>query len=296
MLTGIRCLRWSVKYNIHALNKRSLSISSNILQEYSRTQVSDDSNGIRRITLHDPKKRNALSLALLDELKSRLVDASTDNKVKVLILGHTGSVFSAGHDLKELLDETGSKFHAQIFQRCTEVMNLVQDIRVPVIAEVNGVATAAGCQLVATCDLAVCSNTSKFAVPGVLIGLFCSTPAVALARAVNRKQAMKMLLTGDPIGAEEALSCGLVNEAVDTEDVRKTTEALAMRIVRHSPRVIGLGKETFYKQIKEHRDNAYCLTENVMVDNLTYADAQEGIRAFFEKRPPVWQADGGEEN
>eukprot|EP00111_Clytia_hemisphaerica_P020293 TCONS_00059798-protein len=289
-MATLRNLHQSIKSKISIQQfKRQLSVTVYCHQEFLRTSIKDDEKGIRRITLDDTKKRNALSLAMLDELKQHLQDVNMNESVKVVVLCHTGSVFSAGHDLKELLDETGSKFHSQIFNRCTEVMNLVQDIDVPVIAEVRGVATAAGCQLVATCDLAICSDTSKFAVPGVLIGLFCSTPAVALARAVNRKQALKMLLTGDPINAKEALDCGLVNKTVPIEDVEKTTQELAERITRHSSRVIGLGKKTFYQQIKENRDEAYCITGNVMVDNLTYEDAQEGIRAFFEKRQPEWQ-------
>jgi len=245
-------------------------------------------NGVRRITLNDLRKRNALSLALLDELKSELLHSSQDPETRVVIIGHNGPVFSAGHDLKELKADQGSASHNVIFQRCSEVMNLVQDISVPVIAEVNGVATAAGCQLVATCDLAVASEKSVFATPGVFIGLFCSTPGVAVARAVNRKQALKMLFTGDSITAEEALRCGLINQAVPEDDLRTASEELAGRIVRHSRSVIALGKDNFYKQIKEDRDEAYCMMSNVMVENLKMGDTQEGIDAFFAKRKPKW--------
>ena len=250
--------------------------------------VSVDDHGVRRIILNDTRKRNALSLALLNQLKAELLASSEDEKTRVIILGHNGPVFSAGHDLKELQAEHGSGSHSEIFERCAEVMNLVQDINTPVIAEVNGVATAAGCQLVATCDLAVASEKSVFATPGVFIGLFCSTPGVAVARAVNRKQALKMLLTGDNITAAEALSCGLINEVVSETEVENASAELAGKIARHSRTVIGLGKQNFYKQIKEDRNEAYCLTSSVMVENLTYPDTQEGIDAFFAKRKPKW--------
>lgn len=273
---------------------RFISSSSSKWQLESLKDESDErllvtvENGVKRVTLNDLKKRNALSLDLLNALKRELIKTNNDESVQVLILGHNGRVFSAGHDLKELRGETGSQYHTKVFQRCSEVMNLVQDIHVPVIAEVKGVATAAGCQLVATCDLAVASDTSVFAAPGVHIGLFCSTPGVAIARSVSRKQAMKMLLTGDPISAQEAQSSGLINEVVPEDQVAKTSEELAAKIVRHSRPVIALGKETFYKQIKENRNDAYCLAENVMVENLRHDDAQEGISAFFEKRKPKW--------
>ena len=250
--------------------------------------VSVDDLGVRRITLNDTRKRNAMSLALLDRLKTELLASSEDTATSVVILRHNGPVFSAGHDLRELRAQHGSDSHSTIFERCAEVMNLVQDIDVPVIAEVKGVATAAGCQLVATCDLAVASDNSVFATPGVFIGLFCSTPGVAVARAVNRKQALKMLLTGDNITAQEAFDCGLINQVVPMDEVEKASGELAAKISRHSRAVIGLGKQNFYRQIKESRNEAYCLTSSVMVENLTYSDTQEGIDAFFEKRKPKW--------
>jgi len=258
------------------------------VKDEQRLLVSLDGNGVRRITLNDTRKRNALSLSLLDLLKTELILSSEDEHTRVVILGHNGPVFSAGHDLKELKADHGSEAHGKIFERCSEVMNLVQDINVPVIAEVNGVATAAGCQLVATCDLAVASEKSVFATPGVFIGLFCSTPGVAVARAVNRKQALKMLYTGDNITAQEALSCGLINEVVAEDEVANASSQLALKIARHSRPVIALGKQNFYKQIKQDRNEAYCLTSNVMVENLAYDDAQEGIDAFFAKRKPKW--------
>lgn len=275
-----------------AIQKRCLHVSSYTHQKpeagpSEHTLVSTQ-NGIRRITLNSLKKRNALSLTMLEELKQRLLDCHEDKNVRVAIIDHNGPVFSSGHDLKELQSTTGSEYHTKIFQTCTEVMNLVQDIDVPVIAEVNGVATAAGCQLVATCDLAVASVKSIFAVPGVLLGLFCSTPGVALSRAVNRKQALKMLLTGESISASEALSSGLINEMVTEGKVAETSQKLAETIIHHSRSVIAVGKKTFYQQVKETRDEAYCLAENVMVENLKHVDSQEGIDAFFTKRKPSW--------
>uniref|UniRef100_T2M858 Enoyl-CoA hydratase domain-containing protein 3, mitochondrial n=1 Tax=Hydra vulgaris TaxID=6087 RepID=T2M858_HYDVU len=259
----------------------------NILKD-SLTLMNVEENGICRITMNSIKKRNALSLSMLQELIERFKTAAENDRVRAVILAHNGPCFSAGHDLKELTSDNTKSYHAQVFQRCTELMNLIQDIPTPVIAEVNGIATAAGCQLVATCDIAVATHTSSFAVPGVLIGLFCSTPGVALARSIHRKQALKMLFTGDPITAQEALSYGLINEIVSEEKLQQTSKLLASRITRHSRHVIGIGKATFYRQIKENRDNAYCLAEKVMVENLEHVDAQEGILSFFQKRPPKW--------
>jgi len=270
---------------------RNFSVTVNCQQQTESHALNhtivDLKDGVQRITLNSIKKRNALSLAMLNELKHHFTNI--DVNTRVVVIAHSGPVFSAGHDLKELQSDRGSKYHCEIFQRCTEVMNLVQDVHVPVIAEVNGVATAAGCQLVATCDLAIATTKSTFAVPGVHIGLFCSTPGVALARAVNRKQALKMLFTGDSIDAQEALEQGLLNEVVSEDDLQDTTQRYADKIIRHSGDVISLGKKTFYQQIKEDRNQAYCLAENVMVENLTMHDSQEGIDAFFAKRKPTWK-------
>jgi len=267
----------------------SSSASQQTSDEQQLILVEDDEKGVRRLTLNSLRKRNALSLAMLDELKSQLVSGADTHSVKVIIIGHNGNVFSAGHDLKELTSTTGSEYHQKIFSRCSQVMNLVQDIPVPVIAEVNGVATAAGCQLVATCDLAVAAEHSIFATPGVHIGLFCSTPGVAVARSMAKKHALEMLLTGDSINAQDALRYGLLNRIVPKEELESTTNELAWRIASHSRGVISMGKAGFYRQIKENRDDAYCLTGDLMVENLKMGDAQEGIDAFFKKRKPVWK-------
>ncbi|XP_062415290.1 enoyl-CoA hydratase domain-containing protein 3, mitochondrial isoform X2 [Pungitius pungitius] len=199
-----------------------------------------------------------------------------------------GPVFSSGHDLKELTSAQGREYHTKVFHTCAEVMTLIQDIPVPVIAMVNGVATAAGCQLVASCDVAVATEKSTFATPGVNVGLFCSTPAVAIGRAVPRKVAMEMLLTGTPISARDALLHGLISRVVAEERLEEETLAIARRVCRASRPVVALGKATFQRQMAQGRDAAYATASKVMVDNLALRDGQEGIRAFIEKRKPVW--------
>eukprot|EP00112_Aurelia_sp_Birch-Aquarium-sp1_P013073 Seg2760.1 transcript_id=Seg2760.1/GoldUCD/mRNA.D3Y31 product="Enoyl-CoA hydratase domain-containing protein 3 mitochondrial" protein_id=Seg2760.1/GoldUCD/D3Y31 len=228
--------------------------------------------GICHITLQNVKKRNSLSVSMLDELKKNLTEAGGKQETQVIILSANGPVFSAGHNLKELLASEGKEFHEKLFERCSEVMCLVQDVGVPVIAQVRGLATAAGCQLVASCDMAVASENAKFATPGAL----------------PRKTAMQMLLTAEPISAQEALKNGLVNKVVPDQDLEETTLEIAKRICSFSKPVIALGKKCFYEQITKPRDEAYRIAESTMVHNLTYTDAQEGINAFLEKRKPNW--------
>ncbi|XP_057711633.1 enoyl-CoA hydratase domain-containing protein 3, mitochondrial [Corythoichthys intestinalis] len=245
-------------------------------------------NGIRRIILNNPKKRNTLSLRMLESLQKDIL-ADVDNQdLRVIIISAEGPVFSSGHDLKELTSAQGRDYHTRVFRTCTKVMTLIQDIPVPVIAMVNGVATAAGCQLVASCDVAVASDKSTFATPGVNVGLFCSTPAVALGRAVPRKVAMEMLFTGTPISAHDALLHGLLSKVVPEERLEAETLAIARRVCRASRPVVALGKAAFQKQMSQGRDAAYATASEVMVDNLALRDGQEGIRAFVEKREPVW--------
>ncbi|RUS73375.1 hypothetical protein EGW08_018853, partial [Elysia chlorotica] len=208
--------------------------------------------------------------------------------LRVIILKATGRVFSAGHDLKELTPEAGRDHHEEVFSTCTSVMNLIQDLEVPVIAQVTGLATAAGCQLVATCDIAVASENSQFATPGVNVGLFCTTPGVAVGRSVPRKVAMEMLFTGHPISAQDALLHGLVSKVVPEEDVERETMKIAERICETSKRVSALGKASFYAQMSLDRRNAYRMAERVMVNNLALEDGKEGISAFIQKRKPVW--------
>nr|XP_023998021.1 enoyl-CoA hydratase domain-containing protein 3, mitochondrial-like isoform X2 [Salvelinus alpinus] len=250
--------------------------------------VRQQNNGIRSIILNNPKKRNALSLSMLESLRSNILADIDSDDLRVIVISAKGPVFSSGHDLKELTSAQGRDYHTKVFQACSEVMTLIQDIPVPVIAMVNGVATAAGCQLVASCDIAVVTEKSTFATPGVNVGLFCSTPAVAIGRAVPKKVAMEMLFTGSPISAQDALLHGLVSKVVPEERLEHETLAIARRVCQASRPVVALGKATFHRQMAQGWDAAYATASRVMVDNLALRDGQEGIRAFIEKRKPVW--------
>ena len=243
---------------------------------------------IARITMNRPEKRNALSMAHMQELTSCLKAIGESREASVVVLAGSGAAFCAGHDLSEMIGRDPD-FYRHIFDVCCELMETVQAIPQPVIAKVHGVATAAGCQLAATCDLVVASENARFATPGVKIGLFCSTPMVALSRAVGQKKAMEMLLTGDFISAEEALAEGLVNKVVPAEDLETETRKLAEKILEASPLVIGVGKQAFYRQIEMPVEQAYAYTKEVMSFNASFADAQEGMCAFLEKRKPEWQ-------
>lgn len=240
-----------------------------------------------RITLNRPEKRNALSLALMRELIAALEQAARDPRTRAIVLEGAGPAFSAGHDLAEL---TGRDlgFYQEVFDVCTELMERVHRLPQPVIAKVHGVATAAGCQLVAACDLAVAAESARFATPGVRIGLFCSTPMVPLSRAVGRKRAMEMLLTGEPIDARTAADWGLVNRVVPDGELEQAVVELVERIARSSPLTVGIGKEAFYAQVELDEHRAYDLTKAVMAMNALAHDAQEGICAFLEKRAPNW--------
>ncbi|XP_048011908.1 enoyl-CoA hydratase domain-containing protein 3, mitochondrial [Megalobrama amblycephala] len=245
-------------------------------------------DGIRRIILNDPRKRNALSLSMLESLREDLVTDAHTPELRVIIISARGPVFSSGHDLKELTSARGREYHSKVFQTCSEVMTLIQDLPVPVIAMVNGVATAAGCQLVASCDIAVATEKSTFATPGINVGLFCSTPGVAIGRALPRKVAMEMLLTGRPISAQDALLHGLVSKVVSEQQLEDETLAIARRVCESSRPVVALGKAVFHRQMAEGRDAAYACASAAMVENLALRDGQEGVRAFLEKRKPVW--------
>ena len=240
------------------------------------------------ITMNRPKKRNALSLDHMWELISCLKAIGEAREAQVVILGGAGPSFCAGHDLSEMIGRDPA-FYRGLFDVCCELMETIQAIPQPVIAQVHGVATAAGCQLAATCDLVVASEDARFATPGVKIGLFCSTPMVAVSRAIGQKKAMEMLLTGDFISAEEALAEGLVNKVVPTENLEAETRALADKIAEASPLVVGVGKGAFYRQLEMPTEQAYAYTKEIMSFNATFADAQEGICAFLEKRKPEWK-------
>jgi enoyl-CoA hydratase/carnithine racemase len=243
---------------------------------------------IARITMNRPDKRNALSLAHMQELTECFKAIGEVREVQVVVLAGNGPAFCAGHDLSEMIGRDPETYR-HIFDACCELMDTVQSIPQPVIAQVHATATAAGCQLVATCDLVVASEEARFATPGVRIGLFCSTPMVALSRAVGQKKAMEMLLTGDFISAEEALAEGLVNRAVPAEELEAQTRKLAEKICEASPLVVGVGKQAFYRQVEMPVEQAYAYTKEVMSFNASFADAQEGMCAFLEKRKPEWK-------
>jgi len=254
----------------------------------------DEGAGVHVLTLNRPAARNALSLAMLDVLAATFEDIAKDPGVRAVVLTAEGSVFSAGHDLREITahrddPDGGRAFFSTTMTRCAEVMQAITALPQPVIAAVHGVATAAGCQLVATCDLAVASTQARFCTPGVDIGLFCSTPAVALSRAVPAKPAMEMLLLGEMIPAEEALRIHLINRVVPPDQVMPTALDLARRIAARSALTIRLGKQNFYRQLGRPLDQAYACSAAVMVENLLAEDAAEGIGAFLGKRKPVWK-------
>jgi enoyl-CoA hydratase/carnithine racemase len=240
------------------------------------------------VTMNRPEKRNALSLAHMQELIDCLKSVGESKEAQIVVLGGNGPAFCAGHDLSEMVGRD-PEFYRHLFDVCCELMETIQAIPQPVIARVHGVATAAGCQLAATCDLVVAAEEARFATPGVKIGLFCSTPMVALSRAVGQKKAMEMLLTGDFISAEEALAEGLVNKVVPSEELEAETQKLAGKIAEASPLVVGVGKQAFYRQIEMPVEQAYAYTKEVMSFNASFADAQEGICAFLEKRKPEWR-------
>jgi enoyl-CoA hydratase/carnithine racemase len=249
--------------------------------------------GVAVVTLNRPQARNALSLPLIAALHAAIDELAADAGVAAIVLAAAGPVFCSGHDLKELAAhradaDKGLAFYTQAMTRCAAMMQSIVACPKPVIAAVQGTATAAGCQLVATCDLAVAAQEARFATPGVNIGLFCSTPMVALSRNIGRKQAMQMLLLGDMISAADAVTHGLVNRAVPAADVLPEAIALAARIASKSPLTVALGKAAFYAQAEMPLKEAYAYAAQVMVDNMMARDAEEGISAFLDKRPPQW--------
>lgn len=258
---------------------------------YIETALAD---GVFRLTLAYPERRNALGDGMMAAVHSALLAAGEDPAVKVVVIAAEGPAFCAGHDLKEMSShrmdsDRGRAYFTDLFNRCASLMTTIVRLPKPVIAEVAGVATAAGCQLVASCDLAMASEGARFATPGVNIGLFCSTPMVALSRAIGRKQAMEMLLTGDLIDAATAKDFGLVNRVVAPSDLTATTMALARQIASKSPLTLKIGKEAFYTQAELPLEEAYRMTSEVMVVNMLARDAEEGISAFIARRAPVWE-------
>src|SRR6266446_2985398 len=239
------------------------------------------------ITLNRPTRRNALSLGLMTELIDCLDSIGRDGQTRAVILAAAGPAFCSGHDLSETTGR-GVNEYRRLFDVCAVLMEKLQSIPQPVIAEVQGIATAAGCQLVASCDLAIASEKATFATPGVRIGLFCTTPMVALTRAIGRKRAMEMLLTGQPVDAATAADWGLVNRAVPAAELKSETRKLACRIAEASDLTVAIGKQAFYTQVDLDQPKAYSYAKEIMTMNLMAADAQEGITAFLEKRPACW--------
>jgi enoyl-CoA hydratase/carnithine racemase len=250
-----------------------------------RSEVVD---GIAVVTLDHPEKRNALSRALLEQLARALDFIAADDTLRAVVVRANGPVFSSGHDLREIAGGD-ARANTALFALCTDVMEALRKLPQPVIAEVHALATAAGCQLVASCDLVVASEAASFATPGVKIGLFCTTPGVAVARTVGTKKAMEMLLTGRALSAREAEAAGLVNRVVAPERLHEETMALAREIIRASSATLALGKRAFYEQLPLDRPAAYALAQKVMVENAEHPDAREGMSAFLQKRAPKWQ-------
>jgi enoyl-CoA hydratase/carnithine racemase len=249
----------------------------------------EDKEGIARLVLNRPMQRNALSLATMEQFRGHIAAISRDPLVKVAIVAGAGPAFCSGHDLKELRAFPNVEFHSRVFECCAQMMLELNALPQPVIAEVHGIATAAGCQLVAACDLAVAAHDARFATPGVNIGLFCSTPMVALTRVVPRKAAMEMLLLGEMIDAEEAHRIGLLNRVVDASDLENAVHALAAKIAAKSSYIVKTGKRAFYEQSELGVKAAYDHAARVMVMNMQAIDAAEGIDAFIGKRSPTWK-------
>jgi enoyl-CoA hydratase/carnithine racemase len=251
--------------------------------------LEEHENGVLRLTLNRPQARNALSAALMAVLIEALRRAAADRQVRVVVIAGAGPTFCSGHDLRELRADRRRETYERLFAQCSELMLTIVRLPKPVIAEVHGVATAAGCQLVASCDLAVAAEDARFATPGVNIGLFCSTPMVALSRAVGRKAAMEMLLTGELVDAARAREIGLVNRVVPNGELRTAVDALARDIAGKSAFTVAIGKEAFYRQAELDLAAAYRYAAEVMTTNMLAADAGEGIDAFLAKRAPQWQ-------
>jgi len=254
----------------------------------SSVLITDLKVGIARLVLNRPEKRNALSWDLLQALEESLKQVGEDRGARVVVLAAEGPVFCAGHDLGEMVGRS-ERDYRKLFRLCSDVMLRLRRLPQPVIARVQGMATAAGCQLVAACDLAVAAEGASFATPGVKIGLFCTTPMVPLVRAIPAKAAMEMLLTGRPISARRALELGLVNRVVAANDLDSSVQDLVETIVAYSPLTIKLGKQAFYNQLAVDEPTAYDQAVEVMTDNAEREDAQEGMKAFLEKRPAQWR-------
>jgi len=249
----------------------------------------EDRNGVTTLTLNRPRQYNALSEATLAALQAELDSIAADDSVQVVVLAAKGKAFCAGHDLKEMRANPSKAYYSALFDQCSRMMKSINQLPQPVIARVQGLATAAGCQLVATCDLAVASETARFATSGIRVGLFCSTPAVAVSRKLPRKQALALLLTGDFMDAHTAVQYGLINRAVPPAELDAAVQYYVDAILSKSSVAVRVGKEMFYKQLEMGMADAYAYASEVMACNMMAEDAGEGIDAFIEKRPPVWR-------
>lgn len=247
-----------------------------------------DNDGITTLTLNRPKQYNCLSEALLTELQEALDQLADDASIRVVIIAGNGQAFCAGHDLKEMRAHTDQAFHKALFEQCARIMLTIKRLPQPVIAKVHGIATAAGCQLVASCDLAIASESARFATSGINVGLFCSTPGVAISRNMPGKHAMKMLLTGDFIDASTALQQGLINEVTQADNLDATIQRLAASICTKSPLAIATGKAMFYRQLEMGIEQAYDYASDIMACNMNSEDAREGVDAFIARRKPRW--------
>lgn len=254
----------------------------------------EETNNIYNIILSDPKKQNTLSEEMINELQTAVKNGETNKKINVILISSTGKVFSAGHNLKDLNSkrdekDKGKEYYKRIFKLCSELMININNCSKPIIAVVDGIATAAGCQLISSCDLAYSSNRSQYATPGVNIGLFCSTPMVPLSRNVAKKHAMEMLLTGDLINAEKAMNIGLINDIFEPEKLNNKVIEIASKIASKSKTTIKIGKKAFYEQNGMSLEDAYNYTSKIMAENMLHQDSEEGISAFLEKRIPNWK-------
>ena len=258
------------------------------LQAVEQVLLRNDAEGICTLTLNRPDKRNPLSTQMLSALQNTLDDIADDKTVKVVIIAAKGPVFCAGHDLKEMRANTNYNFIHELFLQCSRMMLTMTQLPQPIIAKVHGVATAAGCQLVASCDLAIAAESARFGTPGVTNGLFCSTPAVAVSRAVSNKHGMEMLLLGDLFSPEDALRFGLINRIVPVQKLDSTVLEYAESIASRSTLTMSMGKGAFYRQLDMELEEAYTYTSDVMARNMMERDAQEGIDAFLQKRHPKW--------
>jgi enoyl-CoA hydratase/carnithine racemase len=249
-----------------------------------------DSSGVATLTLNRPDQRNALSVGLMSAIETKLAAIATDETIRAVVIAANGPAFCSGHDIKEMRANCDEKYYKNLFEQCSRMMLAITRLPQPVIARVHALATAAGCQLIATCDLAIAGRSATFATPGVQIGLFCSTPMVALCRNVGRKKAMEMLLTGDKVDAEQAEHWGLINKVVDDDRLDQAIADITTTLVSKSPLTLSIGKKAFYTQIDMEVEAAYVYASQTMVRNMLAHDAGEGIDAFLEKRQPTWQS------